>query len=112
MQGYKRWEVEREGEREGEGNRGREGEGRGRETVKGKVLLNKPQEEEQDEDDGKEPRTIGQGEMVNTPADDVGTMVDDQPIGLPEQGREMREHTPRLQPLAPAPRPQTLEPHP
>jgi hypothetical protein len=48
--------------------------------------------------------------MVNTSADDVDTMVDDQPIVLPEQGQEMRE--PRPQPPAPAPRPQTPEPRP
>ena len=70
------------------------------------------EEEEEEEDDGKEPRTIGQGEMVTTSADDVNTMVDDQPIVLPEQGQEMREHTPRPQPPAPAARPQTPEPHP
>jgi hypothetical protein len=70
------------------------------------------EEEDKDEDDGKEPRTIGQGEMVNTSADDVDTMVDDQPIVLPEQCQEMREHTPRPQPPAPAPRPQTPDPGP
>jgi hypothetical protein len=48
--------------------------------------------------------------MVNTSADDVDTMVDDQPIVLPEQGQEMCE--PRPQPPAPAPRPQTPEPRP
>ena len=69
-------------------------------------------DEEEDEDNGKEPRTIGQGEMVNTSADDVDTMVDDQPIVLPEQCQEMREHTPRPQPPAPAPRPQTPDPGP
>jgi hypothetical protein len=52
-------------------------------------------EEDQDEDDGKEPRTIGQGEMVNSLADDADTMEDDQPTVLPEQGQEMCEHTPR-----------------
>jgi hypothetical protein len=67
-------------------------------------------EEEEDEDDGKEPRMIGQGEMVNPSADDVDTMVDDQPIVLPEQGQEMR--VPQPQPPAPAPRPQTPEPRP
>jgi len=70
------------------------------------------EEEDQDEDDGKEPRTIGQGEMVNRSADDVDTMVDNQPILLPEQGQEMREHTPWPQPLEPRPRPRTLETHP
>jgi hypothetical protein len=48
--------------------------------------------------------------MVNTSADDVDTMVDDQPIVLPEQGQEMSE--PRPQRPAPAPRPQTPEPRP
>jgi len=70
------------------------------------------EEEDKDEDDGKEPRTIGQGEMVNTSANDVDTMVDDQPIMLPAQGQNMGEHTPRPQPRAPAPQPQSLEPFP
>jgi len=69
-------------------------------------------EEEEDEDNGKEPRTIGQGEMVNTAADDADTMVDDDSPMLPEQCQEMREHTPRLQPPAPAPWQQTPEPPP
>ena len=50
--------------------------------------------------------------MVNTWADDVDTMVDDQPMIIPGQGEEMREHTPRPQPPQPAPQPQTLEPRP
>jgi hypothetical protein len=33
-------------------------------------------EEDVDEDDGKEHRTIGQGEIVNTFADDVDTVVE------------------------------------
>jgi hypothetical protein len=72
----------------------------------------KDEEEEKDKDDGKEPRTIGQGEMLNTSADDVDTMVDNQPIVLPEHGQEMHEHTPRPQQPAPGPRPQTPEPRP
>ena len=68
------------------------------------------EEEDKDEDDGKKPRTIGQGEMVNTSADDADTMVDDEPTVLPEQGQEMRAHTPRPQPPAPTPRPRTMEP--
>jgi hypothetical protein len=65
------------------------------------------EEEDKDVDDGKEPRTIGQGEMVNTSGDDADTMVDDEPTVLPEQrrdmgqGQEMREHTPWPQPPAP-----------
>ena len=76
------------------------------------------EEEVKDEDDGKEPRTIGQGGMVNTSADDVDTMVANEPTVLPEQGQgmeqgqEIRKHTPRPQPPAPAPRPQTPEPPP
>jgi len=70
------------------------------------------EQEDKDEDDAKEPRTIGQGEMVNTSADDVNTMVHDWRIVLPEQGQEMREHTPWPQPPAPAPRPQTPKIHP
>jgi len=61
------------------------------------------EEEDQDEDNGKEPWTIGQGEMVNTSADDADTMVENEPTVLPEQGQKMNEHTPRPQPLAPAP---------
>jgi len=75
-------------------------------------VVDEDEEEDNDEDDGKEPRTIGQGEMVNTSADDVDTMVDDQPIVLPKQCQEMREHTPRPQPPAPAPQPQTPDPRP
>jgi hypothetical protein len=48
--------------------------------------------------------------MVTTSGDNVDTMVDDQPIVLPEQGQELRE--PRLQPPVCAPRPQTPEPRP
>jgi len=67
------------------------------------------EEDDQEEDDGKEPRTLGQGKMVNTSADDVDTMVDGQPIVLPEPGQEMREHTPQQHPPAPTQRPQTPE---
>ena len=70
------------------------------------------EEEEEDEDEGKEPHMIGQGEMVNTLADDADTMVDDQPIMLPGHGQEMGDHTPQPQPPSPAPWPQTPEPHP
>jgi len=70
------------------------------------------EEEDRDEDDAKEPRTIGQGEMVNTSADDVDTMVDDERIVLPEQSQEMRKHNPWPQPPAPSPRPRTPETHP
>jgi hypothetical protein len=69
-------------------------------------------EESKDEDDGKEHRTIGYEEMVRPSADDVDSMVDDQPIVRPEQCQEMQEHTPRPQPLAHAPRPQTPDPRP
>ena len=70
------------------------------------------EEEDKDEDDGKDPRTIGLGEIVHPSADDADTMVDDEPIMLPEQGQEMRDHTPRPQPPVPASRPQTSEPPP
>jgi hypothetical protein len=70
------------------------------------------EEEDKHEDDGKEHRRIGQGEMINTSADNADTMVDDEPTVLPKQGKEMRDHTPRPQPPAPAPRPQTPEPSP
>jgi hypothetical protein len=70
------------------------------------------EEEDQDKDDGKEPRTLGKGEMVNSSADDVDTMVDDQPIVLSEQRQEMRGHTRRPQTPEPHPRPRTPETHP
>jgi hypothetical protein len=72
--------------------------------------VDEDEEEDEDEDNGKETWTIGQEEMVNTSADNAGTMVDNQPTVLPEQGQQMHEHTPRPQPPAPAPGPQTLEP--
>ena len=43
-------------------------------------------DEDNDDDDGKEPQTICQGEMVNTLANYVETMVDDQPIMLTRKG--------------------------
>jgi hypothetical protein len=64
------------------------------------------------EDDGKEPQTIGQGEMVIISADDVDTMVDDKPIAPPVQGQQMREHTTRPQPPAPSPLSETLDTRP
>jgi hypothetical protein len=70
------------------------------------------EEENKDKDDGKEPGMIGQGNMVNTLADEIDTMVDNQPMLLPEKCEEMREHTPRPQPQASAPRPQPSERHP
>jgi len=72
----------------------------------------KNEEEHNNEDDGKEPWTIGQDEIVNTSADDVDTMVDDQPIMVLEQCQELRDYTPLPQPLVPALRPQTLDPRP
>jgi hypothetical protein len=67
-------------------------------------------EEDGDDDDGKEPRTIGLGEIVNKSADNVDTMVDDQPIVLPEQGQEMCKHILWTQLLARTPQPQTPDP--
>jgi len=67
---------------------------------------------DEDEDNGKEPRTISLGEMVNTFADDADSTVDNQPTVGPEQGQVMREHTSRPQPPAPASPPQTLEARP
>jgi hypothetical protein len=78
------------------------------------------EEEDKDEDDGKERRTIGQGEMLNTTSDDADTMGDDETTVLPEQTQEMREddtwpQTPasslRPQTLQPSPPPRTLETH-
>jgi len=50
--------------------------------------------------------------MVNSPADDVDTMVDDQSIMLPEQGQEMKHHIPLKQSAVPSPWPETQAPHP
>jgi len=82
----------------------------GEEEEEGEV--EEDEEEDEDEDNGKEPWTIGEGEMVNTLADDIDTMVHNKLIVLPEQGQEMRENTARPQPPAPAPTPQTLETQP
>ena len=82
------------------------------EEEKDKEELDEDEEQDEDENDGKKPRTIGQGEIVNTSAHDVDTIIDDQPIVLPAQGQEMSEHTPLPQPLASAPRSQTVDPRP
>jgi len=58
--------------------------------------------EDEGEGNGKEPRMIGQGEMLNTSPDNADTLVDNQLTVLPEQGKEMREHTQWPQPLVPA----------
>jgi hypothetical protein len=55
----------------------------------------KNEKEDKDADDGKQPRTIGQEEMVNTSAYNVDPMVDDQGLVLHEQGQERCEHTSR-----------------
>jgi hypothetical protein len=68
------------------------------------------EEEDKDEDDCKQSRTIAQGEMVNTSADDADTMVDNEPTLRPEQCQEMREHTTWPQPLPYALQPQIPEP--
>lgn len=67
------------------------------------------EEENDQEDDGKKPQTIRQEEIVNTSADNVHTMVDDQPFVLSKQGQVIHDHTPWLQPMASAPWPQTPE---
>ena len=48
---------------------------------------------DEDEDEGKEPRAIGQGAMVNISADAVDTRVQNQPIMLPVHGQEVCEGT-------------------
>ena len=65
--------------------------------------------EDRNKDDGKEPWTIGLGEMVNTSADDADTIVEDEPTMLPKPVQKMRKYTPQPQPPAPALRPQTPE---
>jgi len=70
------------------------------------------EEDDKDEDDSKEHQIMGQGEMVHALADNVDTMVDNQPITLPEKGQVMCEYTPRPEPPTPSPQPHTSEPHP
>ena len=50
--------------------------------------------------------------MANKSADNIDTIVGNQPIMLPEQGQEMCKHTPQQKPLAPAQGPQSPEPCP
>jgi len=45
---------------------------------------------------------IGQGEIVNTFADDADTMDDNQRNVLNKQGQQTRKHAPRPLPPAPA----------
>ena len=70
------------------------------------------EEEDEDGDNGKEPRTIGEGEIINTSACDFHTRGDNQPVVRPEHGQEMRKHTPRPQHHAPTAWSQTPELHP
>jgi len=74
------------------------------------VEENEDDDEYEDEDEGKDCWTIGKGEMVNSSADDVHIMVDNQPTVRREQGQEMREHTTPPPLPASAPQPQTPEP--
>jgi hypothetical protein len=70
------------------------------------------QHKDEDEDDGKESRMIGQRVMVNPSAEKSDTMIADSPPRLPEQRQEMCNHTLRPQPWAPAPRLETPQPPP
>jgi len=60
-------------------------------------------EKDVNEDDGKEPQTIGQEEMVNSSAHNVDTTSDHQAIMIRKQGKEMCEQTSWSEPLLPAP---------
>jgi hypothetical protein len=82
------------------------------EDEKEEEMEDEDEEEDEDEDDGKEPQSIGGGEIANPSADDVDTMVDDQPIVLPEHVQEMHVHTTWEQPPLAAPWLHTQEPHP
>jgi hypothetical protein len=75
------------------------------EDEKEEVVVDEDDWKDEDKDNGKEPRMIGQGEMVNSSADDADTMVDDQLTVLPEQGQGMRKNTPWPQTLEPCPQP-------
>jgi hypothetical protein len=79
------------------------------EDEKEEVVMDEGEQEDEDEDNGKQPWKIGQGEMVNTSADNADMMVDDQPTMPPEQGQEMREDIRRPQSPAPGQRPQSPE---
>jgi hypothetical protein len=75
----------------GDVNRDRAGDDKSEqdETVEDEDNQDEEQEEEEEdhnEDYGKEPQTIGQGEMVNSSAHNVDTIEDNQPTVLPEQG--------------------------
>jgi hypothetical protein len=97
-------DMERDGDDQGKEDEVNEDKGKEEEEEE-----DQGEKKDEDEDDDKEPQTIGPGEMVNTSADDVHPMGGDQPIVLPEQGRDMCEHT--LQPQHPAasPQPQTAK---
>jgi hypothetical protein len=82
------------------------------EKVEEKVDEDEDENKDEDENNGKELWTIGQGEMVNTSANDPDTMIDDQPTVLPDHGQKMCEYTPWLQTPAPDTRPHTPEPRP
>jgi hypothetical protein len=97
-------DMERDGDHEQEEDEKKEDEEEG--------VVDEDEDEDKDEDDGNQPQTIGQGEMVNASADDVDTMVGNQPMVVPEQYQEIREHTLQPQPSAPAQRPQTPDPRP
>jgi len=80
-------DMERDGDDEEEEDEGKEDEEEEEEEEEDEEVEEEEEEEEdevEDEDDGKKTRTFGQGEMVNTSADDVDTMVDNQPLVLPE----------------------------
>jgi len=84
------------------------------EDIEDEAVEEEEEKEEEDENvnDGKEPRTIGQGEIVTTSADNVDAMIVNQPIMIPEQGQEMEKHTPGPQLPEPAPWPETPQPCP
>jgi hypothetical protein len=103
-------DMKTDGDHEAEEDAGEDDENKEDEEEEEEEVDEDEEEEDKDEDDGKEPQTIGETEMVNTSAEQVDTMVDDEPIVLPEQGQEMCKHAPQPEPPAPAPRQQTSEP--
>jgi len=64
--------------------------------------------EDKNEDDGIEPQTIGQGEVVYTSADDVDTVVEEWLFVLHKGAQEMCQHTRR--PHTPVPAPSATNP--
>ena len=105
-------DTERDGVDENKENEEEEDEEEEEEEEKEEEGEDEDEKEDDDEVEGKDPWMIGQGEMVHTLADNVDTIIDDQPMVHPEYRQEIREHTPQPRPPATAPLPHAPEPGP